>query len=462
MKPKSMRPELIVGIFAAVAMLAIIYMSRQVGDAPFVKGRGVTYIAYFNAVSGLIPKSPVEIAGITVGYVDSIGLDKAQAKLVVKVDRQIALFEDATISVRSRGILGDKFVAIQPGTLGRRQLKDGDIIVGVADGGEFGNLMETMNQAATNLRDLTKTVNTMVQEQHDRGTINRIFTNLDEMTGNLNNFIAGNTASMEAIVENMEDVSVALKSLLNNRVNDKLTQSAERLEATMSSLNRIVERVERGEGTVGKLLTDDTTVNRLNGALEGVEKFTSGIGKIQTEVSYRGEFLSQTEDFQNTIALTIRPRPDKYFRFGIVAAAQGDTSIINTQVASPPGNVISTTQTVQTDNRVLFSVEMAKRFYDATFRFGIIRNHGGMALDYSLWDDMLTISLEAFDFSRFNDRFHFRNYATLNLWQHLMLTAGIDDLLSETDDINPFIGAGISFRDDDIRTLFGSLTFSRF
>lgn len=462
MKRNRSRPEIIVGIFGILTFLAIVYMSREVGDAPFVKAKGVGYNAYFDAVTGLIPKSPVEIAGIQVGFVESINLENARARLVVKVDPKIPIYEDAVISIRSRGILGDHFVAIQPGTTGKRILRDGDLINSAAQGGELGSLMDTMQEAATNMRDLTKTVNAIIQEQNEKRSFQRIFENVDNMTTRLNDLIEGNAESMQAIVENMRDVSVSLKAFVDSNVNERLTESSIRLEKTLTAMQQIVEKVNRGEGTVGKLINDDTTVEKLNAALTGVEKFTSGIGKLQTEIGYRGEYLTQSQGLQNMVGLTIRPRPDKYFRLQVVSSPIGDTSVTETTVSSPPGNVISTTETVETTDRVQFSIEMAKRFYDATFRFGIIRNEGGVGLDYSFFDDMLELSVEGFDFSRYQNRFHLRSYATLNLFEHLMLTGGVDDIMNETGDIDPFIGAGLSFRDDDIRTLFGTLSFSRF
>jgi phospholipid/cholesterol/gamma-HCH transport system substrate-binding protein len=462
MQRKQNRPEIIVGLFGLVTFLIIAYMSREVGDAPFVKAKGVKYFSYFDVVSGIIPKSPVEVAGIPVGYVDTIDLDNNRARVTLKIDPKVAIFEDARVFIRSRGVLGDQFMAVNPGTFGKQKLKEGDIITSGAVGGELGGLMDTMKDAAVNLRDLTKAVNEIVQEQKERGTFEKIFGNIDDMTTNLNEFIAGNTASMDTIVANMKDISTSLKRFVDTNVNEQLAESSIRLEKTITMMQEITAKVQRGEGTVGKLLNDETTVNRLNSALAGVEKFTSGVGRLQTEVGYRGEYLFSNLDLQNMVSLTLRPRPDKYFRLSLVNAAVGNATVTDTTISSPPGTVVSSTQTIERNNKVLFSLELAKRFYDVTFRFGLLRNSGGIGLDYSLLDDILTFSMEAFDFSRVNDSMHLRSYATLNLWQHLMVTAGVDDILNEAGDIDPFIGAGITFRDDDIRTLFGALSFSKF
>ncbi len=463
MHRKASRPEIIVGLFGIAAFLIIVYMSRQVSDAPFVRAKGVNYTVYFDSVSGLIPKTPIEIAGIQVGYVESIDLDKSRARLMLRVDPEVPIYEDAVVLIRSRGILGDKFVAIKPGTVGKRRLSEGETILGTGSDGEMGLLLETMQQAAENIRELSGTLNEFVQKQSDKGNFDAIVENMAQMSKNLNEFVAGHTDNLERILTNMEEITESVKKIVGEDTHSKVSKSVEDLEKTMASLQRITDGVERGEGTVGKLLKDDTTAKKIDEALDGISQFTKGVSRIKTDVRYRGEYLFETEDFQNLVALTIRPRPDKYFRFELVDApvAEGQT-VTETVVTDPSGTVLSSTRTIETKDDVLFSFEMAKRFYDATIRFGIIRNEGGFGFDYHLFDDILELSVEAFDFSRFDNRAHVRGYATLNLWKHLLFTAGVDDILTNDGDTDPFIGLGIAFRDDDIKTLLGAISFSSF
>lgn len=457
MKRKQSKPEVIVGIFGIIAFAIIVYMTREVSDSSVMKGQGRSYTALFTTVTGLIPKSPVEVAGIQVGHVEAIDLADGKARLTLVLNPDVQVFDDAKVIIRSRGILGDQFIALNPGTFGRPQLKEGESIGLGEAGGELSGLMDTMQDASENIREMTATINELIQRQNEKGTFDNILNNLDELTDRLNNLVATNGKSLEHILGNIDQLT---SDLSDRNVGQRIGNSSEQLEETIASLNRIISKVERGEGTVGRLLNDETTINRVDDALKGVQKLTSGLNRLKTVLRYRGEYLMDSKDMQNLISLTIKPSPDKYFRFEIIDAPFGDTTVTNTSVESPPGTVVSTTQTISTDDKVLFTFEMAKRFYDLTFRFGLMRNDGGIGLDYSLFDDMLVFSTEAFNFSRFNNNYHVRSYATLNLWSHLLVTGGVDDIFNDNGGIDPFVGMGVFFDDDDIKSLFGLISFS--
>jgi hypothetical protein len=138
--------------------------------------------------------------------------------------------------------------------------------------------------------------------------------------------------------------------------------------------------------------------------------------------------------------------------FEIVDTPQGRAHVTNTTVNSNNA-VVSSTQVIQTNNNLVFTLMLAKRFWDLTVRFGLIRNAGGVAADYSLFHDKFVVSVEAFDFGRPGDRMHLRSYGTLVLYKHLLLTGGVDDIVTKTGGRNAFGGAGIQFTDDDLKAL---------
>jgi hypothetical protein len=101
----------------------------------------------------------------------------------------------------------------------------------------------------------------------------------------------------------------------------------------------------------------------------------------------------------------------------------------------------------------LFTIMLGKRFWDFTFRAGLLRNAGGAALDYHLFNDKFFITVETFDFTRPNNRAHIRTYGTIILYKHLLLTGGVDDLITKVGPRNVFVGGGIQFTDNDLKAL---------
>jgi len=112
------RLETIVGIFVLVGILCLAYLSVKLGKMELIGGDSYRVYANFDSISGLRSGASVEIAGVEVGRVDSIVLDPKQgytARLALRIDTGIELQDDVIASVRTRGIIGDKYVQLKPG-----------------------------------------------------------------------------------------------------------------------------------------------------------------------------------------------------------------------------------------------------------------------------------------------------------------------------------------------------------
>ncbi len=112
--------ETTVGLFVVIGVLCVGYMTVQLGNVS-LWGKD-TYIlnARFTTVSGLKVGSPVEIYGIQVGRVDKLDIDpeKQMARVELEIKKGIKVFDDGSASVKTAGLIGDKFVKIDPGGAG--------------------------------------------------------------------------------------------------------------------------------------------------------------------------------------------------------------------------------------------------------------------------------------------------------------------------------------------------------
>lgn len=110
--------ETIVGIFVLFGILCLAYLSIKLGKIDLFGGDNYEVYAQFDSVSGLKSGASVEIAGVEVGRVDRIVLDPKsgnQARVYMGLRSGIKLSDDVIASVRTRGIIGDKFVLLKPG-----------------------------------------------------------------------------------------------------------------------------------------------------------------------------------------------------------------------------------------------------------------------------------------------------------------------------------------------------------
>lgn len=108
--------ELIVGLFLLVGIIALSYISVKLGKMEWVGGGGYQVIAIFSSAGGLKVGAAVEIAGVEVGRIRSLGLDEDyQARVVMDINRTVSLQDDSIASIRTKGLLGEKYVDITPG-----------------------------------------------------------------------------------------------------------------------------------------------------------------------------------------------------------------------------------------------------------------------------------------------------------------------------------------------------------
>jgi phospholipid/cholesterol/gamma-HCH transport system substrate-binding protein len=115
MQPSATR-DLIVGLFVVVGLTSIGYLSIQVGGLNYKGPGGLRLYAVFDEIGGLKPRAPVAIAGVTVGQVVSIDLDPSlRARVTLDVDPSLALPSDTSAGIRTSGLLGDQYIALEPG-----------------------------------------------------------------------------------------------------------------------------------------------------------------------------------------------------------------------------------------------------------------------------------------------------------------------------------------------------------
>jgi len=110
-----MRVNVAVGVFMLLGILALGYLSVKLGRVSLFGGQGYRVTVDFPSVGGLKAGSTVEIAGVEIGRVESIGLADYQARVTLRVDGAVKLQDDSIASIKTKGLIGEKYVRISPG-----------------------------------------------------------------------------------------------------------------------------------------------------------------------------------------------------------------------------------------------------------------------------------------------------------------------------------------------------------
>ena len=124
------RTEFSVGLFILVGILAILYLAIQIGSSRILGSDSIVVEARFSNVGGLNEGSNIMIAGVKVGIVGKIRLDTQSlvAMVELKLKNDLVIYDDAMASIKTNGLIGDKYVALDPGG-GGFELEEGEPIV---------------------------------------------------------------------------------------------------------------------------------------------------------------------------------------------------------------------------------------------------------------------------------------------------------------------------------------------
>jgi len=442
------KPEVKVGLFVAVAIAIVTFATIRVGDQSVVAGGGYDLFAAFGNAAGLYPKASVEVAGVEVGVVKDIGLKDGKALVKMAVKKKIQLPQNSVAFLKTRGFLGEAYVEIVPGDPTLPSLKEGEFFSRTDSGGDVTSMVNQFNAVAGDVKDITGTIKGWVNEEEGGAVANTV--------GNLNDFVRvlrevslRNEQNLDRIMQNMADLTHELKGMVSN--------SRGNIEMSADRIASISQKIDEGRGSIGKLVNDPETVNKLNESLDNLTEALGGYRKMELGLGFHTEYLKATEDFKNYFDVSFGITPDEALLLALVSDTEPPLKRENRTTDITVGG---TTTSVQTEtvalqrNKLLFSAQMAKKFYNFTVRGGLIESTGGLGLDYS--QGPLGVQFSAFDFqTKFNSKPHLKAMGTLALTENLYVTGGADDFLNPRQPVDYFVGGGFRLVDDQIKSLLG-------
>jgi phospholipid/cholesterol/gamma-HCH transport system substrate-binding protein len=455
--------ELKVGALVLAVLGLIGYMSFSMSEDPSYLGTSKKYFFYTQDASGLIKKSSIKLAGIDVGIIRDIQLRDGLAYIEITVKSDVKLSPSSRIEIRANGILGDKYVEVVPGDIRDGLLEDGSQILEVRDTGSLAALMNEVGKIAGSLSTVAKTIEQAATKDGDRSSpIGRIINNLEVFTGDLAEISSGRKRKIGEIIDSIHDVSTGLGEVFTDQGENgfkanwaKLSNTITKLDQSMDNFKQISEKINTGEGTLGKLVNDETTVDNVNETLTQVSEFFGTTGKLRTDIDFHSEYLAEDEVTKSYLSVKIQPGLDRFYEIGIVDDPRG---VIDEQdrivTTNPSGPTESTTETTTFKNKLKFNVLMAKNFFDLTVKAGIIENEGGISFDYYLWGEKLKWNLDIYDF----DETNMRSALKWSFYKGIYVLGGVDDILDKRTGVSGYLGAGLYLTNDDIKLLLSGLS----
>jgi phospholipid/cholesterol/gamma-HCH transport system substrate-binding protein len=332
----------------------------------------------------------------------------------------------------------------------------------------------------------------------DKGKIGRIATNVEELTARLKVLAASlqeiidpgsskkvpsgsapgggdavGVAPLPAVAEALAQASPDERAAAAAQARG-VKQAVDKLAGSLDKLDQIMAKVGEGKSVAGRLLTDERLGRKVGNAAEDLSDYYERINKLQIQLQLRSEWLMNQSGAKTYFSARLLPRPDKFYLVEVVADPRGvDDRTTDTIVTRDAAGVETTqvvTRTVHDESKLTFSAQIGKRYGAITLRGGIIESSGGVGADLHLFRDSLQVSASIYQFSRpYNDVYpRAKLWANYYFLQHLFVTAGTDDFLNSWNagrypggprfalGNDVFLGGGLFFTDDDIKTLLGA------
>ena len=355
--------------------------------------------------------------------------------------------------------------------------------------------------------DKTDALMEKILERENKEKIDKIIDMLVRTTENTTQSIEGNMKMLSSVLKDMSDVMQKVNSksdtemeklskILENTLkvtdriaeisdgkDEKLNQTlddlrnslkliAEELAASRgamqdvreitSNMNQITEKVANGEGTVGKLMTDDKLYQDIVKVSDKLSDYADTLLGMKVYVDAHSNYMVFNNSFKTYFDITLQPRKDRFYLLGVVDDPRGNVShTVTTHTTDVDGTtyIVEDDKTVVTD-KLKFNLQIGRIFGPVALRGGIFQNKAGFGIDYNPWK-YVSLSAEIFDFgSGGAPQLRVQGLARPLLWtmepfSWLYITAGGEDLINGERDL--YFGLGLRFDDDDLKSIVSTV-----
>ncbi len=274
--------EVKVGLSIVLAVVVLIVGVRYFQDLPIFSS-SYLLTANFENVSGLSAGNPVRLSGVNVGTVESVQLqqDEETVRVRFRVNENVLIPEGSMAEVRGFSALGGVRLGIRPGPSSNPPLQPGSIINTPSGPGLLDQLTqqgpEMTSKVDSVLDNTSRATGALANQMEEGGDLQQTLASLRNVATTLESVSGGEEETLRSAIQNLETITADLQSFTSEnsdslgvtvqRVNRNLTrleQNLANLERTTAALGSFAEKINEGEGTLGRLANDPSLYNNLD------------------------------------------------------------------------------------------------------------------------------------------------------------------------------------------------------
>lgn len=463
-RTEGLSPESKVGLFVLAGVSILMFSILMLGDVHLRPMNNVDVL--FKNVEGISDKSPVKVSGVEVGTVKSIQLSGNAARLTLSLRKSLPVYKNARVRIRSTGIIGTKFIALEPGhpesslpgNDEAQRIHSGDVL----QGDDALSIDELLERVAKSLDDVTGGGKL-------GSNLNATMANLRNITDSLNAALGQQRQSLVNIVKNVEDFSAYAKDVARHlddvliSSKEEIKQAIHNLKETMDKTNSILAGVQRGDGAVGALFSDKKTaddvkqtVTNLKQTSESAKEVLARFTKVRAFWIVQGRRDFRASVYRGDVGLRLEPRPNHFYE------------VLGQNLGSR-GSSKETDQDFERQNTITGLI--GRRWGPLSGAIGSIKSRAGIEVRYKPFETMdnpvlsrFEIMGQGFDFGRdavIKGR-HFQNpnyTAGAGFQLNSLFSAALQaEDIAETTNLHGVVR--FSFEDKDIAYLLGFASFA--
>jgi phospholipid/cholesterol/gamma-HCH transport system substrate-binding protein len=468
-----------------VALAAALYGGYRFVSRDSGTGGGYRVHAYLPDVTGIAPRSRVMTSGIQVGYIERLSLEKGRARVDIKMRPEFPLYDDAAVGKRATSLIGESIIILAPGTEGKPRIPDDGEVRFYIDEPTIQSLEGQISEILKDVKAVTGTLKNTVGSDRGQEQIDKILKNLAEVVEALNETVKENRAGVKQVINNVNNITgdsrPQIAEILQNvkqvtedirkmtaavgpnqegkqpgelrSTVERINRASASLESTLAHADAVAARIDKGEGTIGRLTKDETLINEVESAVEDVGEVVGGIARVQTVVGLRSDYNFLANTIKSYVEIRLQPSEDKYYAIELVNDPRGRTTFEQVDVDTTNPNFPPHYREIRTTtaNAFRFSFQFAKRIGMFTGRFGIKESTGGIGLDLHLLNDRFELRQDLFGFGEeLSPRW--RVALAYEFIRKLWLLGGVDDILNG-DRRDYFVGVQLRFTDQDLKSI---------
>ncbi len=456
-----------VGLLVIVGSIILFSMTFAVGKYQLGGKSGYTLQASFDSVAGLDVKSAVRMAGVKIGLVEKVELEDSRAKVTLRIDPEVKIQRGSEAMIKTMGLLGEKYVEFVPVKKGRpRQVavdgtsdyQDGERVQATISPSDVDKLINQLSSVSDDIKQVTASLSRVFGTERGARSMEDILNDLRQTMANIKEFSIILQGDGSEMVMRLNELVASLNGVVGeNRENLKVTmenikEASKSAELALASIRNATQKIDRGEGTIGKLVNDDSMYDNIDSAAKGISDYTARIERMKTVVAFRSEYMFP--DAKSYVTLELKPRMDQYYILEITSDPFSNYNRTTT-TATPGGTTVTETY----EDEFKFSIEFAKRWGNLALRLGLIESTGGAGADFYAFDDRIKFSVDSWNFSSKepdNDNAHVKATVSVGIGKTLFVNTGYDNALN-SERASGFFGIGLRFDDDDLKYLMGSV-----